>query len=165
MREEAEAYADDDARRKVVAEMTNKADTLFYSYETTLRENAEWISEERKAQGQEAEATLRAAVSNKEVTPEELQAALDGLQQVIFAIGAEMYRQVNEDSYDIAMDETTPDLSSEPSPAEPSNDTNDSSEVATQEPAAATADAIDLLADNPEFDLDATITADYEAIE
>ena len=29
MREEAEAYADDDARRKVVAEMTNKADTLF----------------------------------------------------------------------------------------------------------------------------------------
>ena len=72
-----------------------------------------------------------------------------------------MYRQVNEDSYDIAMDETTPDMSSAPS-----NESSTSESSTTQEPASvATSDAIDLLADNPEFDLDATITADYEAIE
>ncbi len=160
MREEAEAYADDDARRKVVAEMINKADTLFYSYETTIRENAEWISDERKAQGQEAEVTLRTAVANKDISPEELQAALDGLQQIIFAIGAEMYRQVNpEDNFDIAGQETTPDMSAESGSYE--------GEPIAEEPVAAatTPDAIDLLADEPEFDLDATITADYEAIE
>ncbi|MEA5463106.1 molecular chaperone DnaK [Leptothoe sp. PORK10 BA2] len=159
MREEAEAYADDDERRKVVAEMINKADALFYSYETTMRENAEWISDERKAQGQEAEVTLRAAVSNKEITPEELQTALDGLQQIIFAIGAEMYRQVNpEDNFDIAGGETTPDMSSE---------SGSDGKSRAKEPVAAdaTPDAIDLLAGEPEFDLDATITADYEAIE
>ncbi|MGD1853486.1 MAG: molecular chaperone DnaK [Leptolyngbyaceae cyanobacterium] len=164
MREEAEAYADDDARRKVVAEMTNKADAIFYSYETTMRENAEWVSDERKAQGQAAEATLRAAVSNKDITPEELQQALDGLQQIIFAIGAEMYRQVNDNSYDIAMDETTPDLAPDTSSTP---NTEDSPEIPSEkEPTpAGTPDAIDLLADNPEFDFDATITADYEAIE
>ena len=145
--------------RKVVAEMRNKADTLFYSYESTMRENAEWISDERKAQAQESEATLRNALNTKDITPEALQEALDTLQQTIFAIGAEMYRQVNpDDNYDIAMDETTPDMQPESSSHE---------EVTSEEPvaAAATPDAIDLLADEPEFDFDATITADYEAIE
>ena len=159
MREEAEAYADDDAMRKVVAEMRNKADTLFYSYESTMRENAEWISDERKAHAQESETALREALNNKDITPEALQEALDALQQTIFAIGAEMYRQVNpDDNYDIAMDETTPDMQPESSSHE---------EVTSEEPvaAAATPDAIDLLADEPEFDFDATITADYEAIE
>ena len=163
MREEAEAYADDDARRKVVAEMKNKADTLFYSYESTMRENAEWISDERKAQAQESETALRTALNSKDITPEELQSALDGLQQTIFAIGAEMYRQVNEDNYDIAMDETTPDIiSSEPSDRE---HTEPSSPVEKSAPTEVTSDAIDLLADDPEFDFDATMTADYEAIE
>ena len=61
MRQEAEAYADEDARRKVVAEMKNKADTHFYSYESTMRENAEWINDERKAQAQASETALREA--------------------------------------------------------------------------------------------------------
>ncbi len=161
MREEAEAYADDDARRKVVAEMKNKADTLFYSYESTMRENADWISEERKAQAQESEVALRAALNNKDITPEELQEALDALQQTIFAIGAEMYRQVNEDNYDIAMDETTPDVSV----SESFEGVNSEAPSAEEGEPVATPDAIDLLADEPEFDLDATITADYEAIE
>ena len=160
MRQEAEAYADEDARRKVVAEMKNKADTLFYSYESTMRENAEWINDDRKAQAQASETALREALNNRDITPEELQEALDALQQTIFAIGAEMYRQANEDSYDIAMDETTPDMSSEVF------DSN-SAEVPSVSGAAPaeTPDAIDLLADDPEFDFDATITADYEAIE
>ena len=164
MREEAEAYADDDARRKVVAEMKNKADTLFYSYESTMRENAEWISDERKAQAQESEATLRNALNTKDITPELLQEALDTLQQTIFAIGAEMYRQVNEENYDIAMDETTPDASSEP-PDTGSSVEPPPSGAALGNSVSGTPDAIDLLADDPEFDLDATITADYEAIE
>ncbi|MGD1950317.1 MAG: molecular chaperone DnaK [Leptolyngbyaceae cyanobacterium] len=161
MRQEAEAYADEDARRKVVAEMKNKADTLFYSYESTMRENAEWISDERKAQAQTSETALREALNNRDITPEELQEALDALQQTIFAIGAEMYRQANEDSYDIAMDETKPDVSSGVF------DTASNSEASSVPEAkpTPTPDAIDLLADDPEFDLDATITADYEAIE
>ena len=127
-----------------------------------MRENAEWISDERKAQGQAAEETLRAAVNEKDITPESLQAALDGLQQVIFAIGAEMYRQVNnEEGYDVAMDETTPDM-----PADPANDIDMSTDTPVEESSDPVAsDPIDLLENNPEFDLDATITADYEAIE
>lgn len=161
MRQEAEAYADEDARRKVVAEMKNKADTLFYSYESTMRENAEWISDERKAQAQASETALREALNNRDITPEELQEALDALQQTIFAIGAEMYRQANEDSYDIAMDETTPDVSSGVFDAAGDSETPSVPEAKPTP----TPDAIDLLADDPEFDFDATITADYEAIE
>ncbi|MEM7063107.1 MAG: molecular chaperone DnaK [Cyanobacteria bacterium P01_B01_bin.77] len=163
MREEAEAYADDDARRKVVAEMKNKADTLFYSYESTMRENAEWISEERRALAQESETALRAALNDKDITPEALQEALDVLQQTIFAIGAEMYRQVNDDNYDIAMDETTSDKPAESPDANQAESVSEDPVPVT--PDGGTPDGIDLLADEPEFDFDATITADYEAIE
>lgn len=44
MRQEAEVYADDDSARKKLVDLKNQADTLFYSYETTLRDNSEWIT-------------------------------------------------------------------------------------------------------------------------
>ncbi len=158
MRAEAEAYAEEDERRKLVAELKNKADTLFYDLEQTLRDSADLISDELKERARETETALREALLDKDIAPEVLQSSLDALQQVIFEINAGRYKP--EENYDIGMDVTTSDMPSEPS------DAANSDESPFAEPSSATPDtAIDLLSDEPEFDLDATITADYEAIE
>mgnify|MGYP001799709581 CR=1 FL=1 len=101
MKEEAEIYAGEDEQRKVVAELQNKADSLFYSYESAVRDSAGSISEELRAQAEAEAAALRTAVADKNVQPADLVQKLDALQQTIFNIGAGMYRQVaSDDSMD-----------------------------------------------------------------
>ncbi len=105
MKEEAEIHAGEDEQRKSVAELQNKANALFYSYETTSRDSA--ISEELRAQvAAEAEA-LRSVVADQNAQPAILQQKLDALQQTIFNIGAGIYRQAASD------DSMGRDLSSE----------------------------------------------------
>ena len=45
MRQDAELFADDDGRRRQIADLINRADNLFYSYEATVRENAALMDE------------------------------------------------------------------------------------------------------------------------
>ncbi len=152
MREEAEAYADEDERRKVVAELKNRADSLFYSYESTMRDNAELISEELRLSSQEAEAMLRAALADKSISPEDLQAALDGLQTAIFEIGRYLYGQVKE-NYDIDDDATAPDVDRSADGDETAAD------IAPEE-------AVEVSEEEPlDLDLDETLQVNYEPIE
>ncbi|MEO1744753.1 MAG: molecular chaperone DnaK, partial [Cyanobacteria bacterium J06629_9] len=102
MRNEAESFADEDEQRKLVADLKNRADTVFYSYESTMRDNADLMTDELRAQAEERASTLRAAVSDRSIQPNELQQALDALQQTVFTIGANLYRQANEENYDVA---------------------------------------------------------------
>ncbi|MEL7330811.1 MAG: molecular chaperone DnaK [Cyanobacteria bacterium J06560_2] len=97
MREEAEIYAGEDEQRKLVAELQNKADSLFYSYESALRDSASTISEELRAQAEAEAEALRTAVADREAQPTDIIQKLDALQQTIFNIGAGMYRQAASD--------------------------------------------------------------------
>jgi molecular chaperone DnaK len=142
MRLEAEDFADEDERRRQVADLINQADSLFYSYEATMRDNSELMNPALKASAEEKATELRVAMQDKGIAPEELRSAMDGLQQALFDIGATLYQQSEEpdsDSVDFNVDvsETAETVSQ---PAEP-QETDDS------------------------IDLDATITADYEAID
>ncbi|NEP16034.1 MAG: molecular chaperone DnaK [Leptolyngbya sp. SIO4C1] len=182
MRGEAEMYADEDDQRKLVADLKNRADTLLYSYESTMRDNADLIGETLAAEATERAQVLRAAMQDKGVAAEDLQQALDDLQQTIFAIGSMLYQQANEENYDLADsgvpiedgDGTYPDAAVESSEAaagstdlDPfgeslsSPDAETANDEADDDSAAATI-AIDL---TEQFDLDSTITTDYEAIE
>ena len=99
MKEEAEIYAGEDEERKLIAELQNKADSLFYSYESALRDSASTISEELRAQAEADAEALRDAIADKNIKPADLAQKLDALQQTIFNIGAGMYRQTaNEDN-------------------------------------------------------------------
>ncbi|MEO1403751.1 MAG: molecular chaperone DnaK [Cyanobacteria bacterium J06635_1] len=171
MREEADMYADEDEQRKVIADLKNRADTLLYSYEATMRDNADLIDAARSAQAAENAQVLRAAMQDKSVEVGELQEALDNLQQTIFAIGATLYQQANEENYDVAEDAPAEDISeAEPAQPEPAAEIDPFSGIGEDatpaEADAATAPTVEMGSmDQPEFDLDATITADYEAIE
>lgn len=100
MRQEAEVYADDDSARKQLVDLKNQADTLFYSYETTLRDNSEWITEQLKAQGEQRVEELKAAIATPSTTVAEMQQRLDALQQTLLAIGASVYARTSPSATD-----------------------------------------------------------------
>ncbi|WP_368858084.1 Hsp70 family protein, partial [Streptomyces sp. CHA1] len=49
MRQEAEQYAEQDRRRIELVEIKNQADSITYTYESTLKDNGEIIREDLKA--------------------------------------------------------------------------------------------------------------------
>ncbi len=95
MRSEAEIYAEDDDRRIQLAELRNQAETLFYSYETALKDNSDLVSDSMKAQAEAKRAELAAAAETTKTTPEAMKALLDEFQQVVLSIGAAVYQQSN----------------------------------------------------------------------
>lgn len=134
IRLDAEIFAEEDERRKKLVALKNQADSLFYSYETTLRDNGEFIAEDLKAQALEKVAELKAAVADATIAPETFKQRLDTLQETLLAIGASVYQRANE----IPDDEATTQFS-------PSNGSLDP--------------------DDYSFENDATVTADYEAVD
>ncbi len=143
MRQEAEVYADDDSARKQLVDLKNQADTLFYSYETTLRDNSEWITEELKAQGEQRVEELKAAIATPNITVDDMQKRLDALQQTLLAIGASVYARTS------------------PAPTDEFNNTGAQDATVEYDLNSDTA-SID---DDDDFGDDATITADYEPVD
>jgi len=143
MRQEAEVYAEEDNRRKKLIELKNQADSLFYSYETTLRDNGEFIPDHLKTQAIEGVAELKAAISDPSITVEEMRQRLDSLQKTLLDIGASLYQRVSQPSDEDEglgpdYDATVPFSPSGDDPT-PSNDYGSEN--------------------------DATVTADYEAVD
>ncbi|MBW4521152.1 MAG: molecular chaperone DnaK [Scytolyngbya sp. HA4215-MV1] len=135
MRQEADIFADEDRKRKQLVELRNQADSLFYSYETTIKDTGSLIGESLKNQAGEKVAELRAAIADPKITVEEMKQRLDALQQTLFAIGAAVYQSANQtDGSDNAFAATS-----------------SSEDFAPTE-------------EDPGFD-DATVTADYEAVD
>lgn len=177
MRQEADIYAEEDLGRKQLVELKNQAETLLYSYETTLRDNGERIPEELKSQaGQQAE-QLKAAIASSTISVDDLKHQLDSLQHTLLEIGTAVYQRpstttsgtggrttsggtasgktadgVAQDSVDPVLEETV----------RYSYDQIDNGEDLLGAGAASTPD---FGSDSFDFDADATITADYEAVD
>jgi molecular chaperone DnaK len=144
MRKEAELYADEDERRRRVAELSNRADNLFYSYDATLRDNADLLNDAAKADLEEKVTQLRAAINQRGICPEDLETYINDLQEALFAVGSNLYREPDEqEEVDL---EIPPSAYNGSSPASPS-------------PGAVEEDDYDTMG------VDATVTADYEAID
>ncbi len=142
MRLEAETYADEDGRRRQLAELTNRADNLFYSYEATLRDHGSLLDEATRADLDEKVNQLRAATHNPSIDVATFQACIDALQTAIFAVGTNVYRDV---------------------------DTGDEVDMGIPATAYASVEVGNDETYDPDYDddmgLDATVTADYEAID
>ncbi|MBW4420203.1 MAG: molecular chaperone DnaK [Myxacorys californica WJT36-NPBG1] len=137
MRQESELYADEDERRKRLVELKNQADTLFYSYETTMRDNSEFINNELKVQANEKVAGLKAAIADPKISIEDMKERLDALQQTLFTIGSAVYQGVGSDG---------------------ATATSKSQAAFDDETLSAESAHLD-------FEEDATVTADYEAVD
>lgn len=148
MRQEAELYAEDDERRREMVALRNQADTLLYSYEITLRDNADFITDDLRNLATQKVAELRAAIADRSTTIENMRLRLDALQQTLLTLGEAVYKQaqpgVSDEAY--AYDATTR-----------------TAPWANGHPEVETAPLADDY--NDEFIDDETITADYEAVD
>ncbi|MGB3495036.1 MAG: molecular chaperone DnaK [Elainellaceae cyanobacterium] len=153
MRQEAEVYAREDELRRQLVELRNQADSLFASYETTMRDNVEFVPENLKVQANEHVASLRAAIKQGDV--DIVREQIEVLERTLLSIGTAVYQQASssdEDATQFAPTGTYEQTGSEDltasdgnSHAEPDYESEDD--------------------DDFDFEDDATITADYEAIE
>ena len=145
MKQEAEVFAEEDTRRKYRVELRNKADGLFASYESTMRDNGEFISDSLKEQANEKVDELKNAIANPKISIEDLTQKVDALQQILFAIGAAVYGGLNQDREDSG-EPSSNGASKKPSPNSDFDFDNDATMPAN-------------------FENDATVTADYEAVD
>ncbi|MBE9177037.1 molecular chaperone DnaK [Oculatella sp. LEGE 06141] len=143
MRQEAELFAEDDLRRKKLIELRNQADSLLYSYESTIRDNASFISDDLKEQANTKMAELRAAIADRSISVEVMQQKIDALQQMLLTIGASVYQQAGQD-----------DLNGfSPADNHAAPWTNGNAEPVSDE------------VEEYGFENDDTVTADYEAVD
>jgi molecular chaperone DnaK len=95
MRQEAERYAEEDRRRMRMMELRNQSDSLFYTYDTTLKENSQFIREELKQESRRKKEQLAVALRTPTVTVEKLQVLVEDFRQIILLIGTDVYQQAN----------------------------------------------------------------------
>ena len=91
MVDEADKYAEEDAQRREEAEVRNRADTLAYSTEKFVAENADKIPADVKAEVESAIADLKRALEGTDV--EAIKEATENAAQVSQKMGTAIYAQ------------------------------------------------------------------------
>ncbi len=95
MRLEADAFAEDDRKRIELVALKNQADNLLHSYESTLKDNGNLVSDSIKTQLEEKVSFLQVAMGDTNVSIDDFKQRLDEFQQTLFALGAEVYNRAN----------------------------------------------------------------------
>ncbi|MFB8788572.1 MAG: molecular chaperone DnaK [Potamolinea sp.] len=151
MRIEAEKFAEDDRRRIHWVEIKNQADSLFYSYETTIKENKDLLNQivqakELQEKANEKKKVIAAAIKDAaNNSTEDVKQQLDEFQQTLLEIGNLFYIYANQHS-------SSTEGSSTDSEHTPITAFNNSTEPQQN--------------DDDIFNFDEeTITADYEPVE
>ena len=91
MVDEAEKYAEEDARRREEAETRNRADTLVYSTEKFVAENSEKIPDDIKSEVESAIADLKKALEGTDI--DAIKEATEKTAQVSQKMGTAIYAQ------------------------------------------------------------------------
>ena len=181
MRKEAELFGEEDNQRRELVELKNGAETIFYQYENILRDNGDALSEDLKLEAATKVAVLRASIGDSQISVVEFKSHLEAMQQVLYAFGSAVYEKgPTGSSSSPSAAPAAPSAPAKP-PAAPAKPT---AAPATDDPFAFDLGDLDTAQDetvqvdlspfggksgNPfggdEFDQDATVTADYEAID
>nr|WP_309236546.1 molecular chaperone DnaK [Microcoleus sp. FACHB-672] len=92
MRQEAELYAEEDRRRKLLAELKNQADSLFYNYEATLQDHGNILDDDLKAELSQKADEFRAVIADESIDLEVMKQQIEAFQQTLFSIGTAVYQ-------------------------------------------------------------------------
>ncbi len=96
MRQEAEIYADEDEKRRLVADLKNQSETLFYNCKVTLKGNANLISDQLKERVRQEAAALKKAVASSTISYEEMKQQVESFQEMLYALGSAIYEQAGQ---------------------------------------------------------------------
>jgi molecular chaperone DnaK len=156
MKREAESNAQEDWRRLQLVELNNQAQSMIYSYESTLRDNGHLIAPNLQASVDEAVSELQMAMLEPSANIDHVQGMIDRLQQKILQLGSAVYQQADGQSFvepnELKTNPNTRRNSPPPPPAPPAGaGANGHRKVAST-----------LTVD---FDDDETAATDYEVVE
>jgi len=93
LHQEALIFAEEDNQRQRLLELKNQADSLSYSFESTLGQNGDRIEDMLKTQAQTAQAALQAALGDPAFSLEQVGQRLSDFQRVLLKIGAAVHQQ------------------------------------------------------------------------
>jgi molecular chaperone DnaK len=93
MRKEAETYAQDDWRRLQLVELKNQSDALFHTYDNTIKDNGHLIDDSLRERTEKTARALQMLLLEPSANLENVQQAIDKLQQEIFAMGTAVYQK------------------------------------------------------------------------
>ena len=96
MRQEAQAYAEQDHRQMQLVELKNQADGLTYSHESTLKDNAHLIGEDLKLEAQKQREQLQATLADSATSTEEVRKQLESYREAVLTLGTDLYNQANQ---------------------------------------------------------------------
>ncbi len=88
---EAEQYAEEDRKKKELAEARNQADSLIYSVEKSLRELGDKVSEDLRKEVEEKIQNLRKAMEGEDI--EAIRRASDELTQASYKLAEMLYKE------------------------------------------------------------------------
>ena len=98
MRKQAEVFSEEDQRRKELVELKNQANNLLFTYAATLRDYPNLLSEQLTVSANQEVEQLQMAIGNPNMSPAKFKTLLEDFQQTIFALGADVYKQANDDN-------------------------------------------------------------------
>ena len=98
MRLEAKKYAEFDRGRLQMIDIRQQCDSLFYSYEVTLRENSELVAPDIRQLADQKRQQLEIALRDPSPSPEKLTTTLEEFRQIVLEIGTRIYRGKQEDT-------------------------------------------------------------------
>ncbi len=93
MVKDAEEHAEEDKNRRERAQIANDLDSLVYSMEKLLRDNASQIDADDKTKSEELVTQSRKLLENLETTPTELKEVFDKLQSLSHKISTALYEK------------------------------------------------------------------------
>jgi len=94
-KQDAEAYAEEDRKRKEGVETRNQLDGIVFSTEKQLNELGDKLPADKKAPIESALAEAKTVLENQQASPDELKAASEKLQSAFSAVAEELYKNLS----------------------------------------------------------------------
>jgi molecular chaperone DnaK len=96
MVKDAEAYAEEDAKRREAVETRNQAEQLVNQTDKLIEESGEQMTEEEKSSVEAAKAALTEVLGDAEAETEDIRAKMDELMSASQAMATRLYQQAAE---------------------------------------------------------------------
>ena len=126
MRTEAETYAEEDKKKQELINTRNKADTLIYTTEKTLKDHGDKVSNEERGNIQNAISDLKEAIKTEDTS--NIMQKIENLQKASYKISEKMYAEAQKGAAQKAEGGTT-EQPQEPGEEKPKEDDKGEGEV------------------------------------
>jgi molecular chaperone DnaK len=109
MVKDAEAYAEEDAKRREAVETRNQAEQLVNQTDKLIEESGEQMTDEEKSAVETAKGELAEVLGNAEASAEEIRAKMDSLISASQAMATRLYQQAAQQQASSSSEETPQD--------------------------------------------------------